>query len=69
MSAKNTNKIPYVDEWKPDSNDIIFRNSKNLIMAPVSAFYHLEDPNASVNYFMMNAKKSYNSDDLRDHCC
>ena len=69
MSAKNINKIPYVDEWKPDSNDVIFRNSKNLIMAPISSFYHLEDPNASVNSFMMNTKKSYNSDDLRDHCC
>ena len=57
MSVKIANKIPYVDEWKPDANDIIFRNSKNLIMAPIASFYHLEDPNASVNYFMMNTKK------------
>jgi hypothetical protein len=62
--------IPPADEWKPENpDDIIFSNAKNLILAPVGKIFKLEDPNARVNYFMMNSKKSYNSDDLRNHCC
>jgi len=68
MSTK-TKQIPFVDQWKPDPDDIIFKNSKNLIVAPIATFYHLDDQNSSINFFMMNEKKSYNSDDLRDHCC
>lgn len=62
-------QIPLVDEWKPDQEDIIFTNSKNLILAPLSSFYHLSEGNDKINYFMLNPKKSYNSDDLRAHNC
>ena len=62
--------IPIVDEWKPDQNDIIFTNSKNIIMAPLATkMFHLQDTNNKINYFMVNPKKSYNSDVLRDHTC
>ena len=63
------NSIPIVDNWKPQQQDIIFTHSKNLILAPLSDFFHLEDGNNKINFFMVNPKKSYNSDDLRDHNC
>lgn len=62
-------QIPYVDQWKPNVEDIIFTNSKNLIIAPIANFYHLEQENSKINFFMVNPKKSYNSEDLRDHNC
>ena len=62
-------QIPYVDQWKPNAEDIIFTNSKNLIIAPIANFYHLEQENSKINFFMVNPKKSYNSEDLRDHNC
>lgn len=61
--------IPLVDEWKPNQEDVIFTNAKNIIIAPLAKYYHLEDSNDRVNYFMVNSKKSYNSDDLRNHNC
>lgn len=63
------NQIPIVDDWKPQPEDIIFTNSKNIIAAPISAFYHSQNCNEKINFFMVNPKKSYNSDDLRNHCC
>lgn len=61
--------IPIVDKWTPKPNQIIFTNAKNIIMAPLDKYFHLEEGNDKVNFFMVNPKKSYNSDDLRDHCC
>lgn len=66
---KNNNKIPLVDEWQPDPQDIYFTNRKDIIVAPISNYYHLEDGNTRINYFWIKPKKSYNSDPLRDHCC
>ena len=66
----NLNDIPLVDEWKPESKDIIFTNSKNMILAPLSTYFHLDEnnmDNLKLNYFIVKVKKSYNSDDLRDH--
>lgn len=63
-------KLPLVDEWKPTQSDIIFTNAKNLILAPISSMYHLDEKGGNkINLFMINPKKSYNSDDLRNHCC
>jgi hypothetical protein len=61
--------IPNVDEWTPLPDQIIFTNSKNIISAPLSNFYHLDEQSNNINYFMINPKKSYNSDDLRNHLC
>lgn len=69
MPSNLSNVIPYVDDWKPNSEDIIFANAKNIIMAPLDKFYHLEKGNDKINYFMVNPKKSYNSEDLRSHFC
>ena len=64
------NIIPIADEWSPAPQDVIFTNAKNVIIAPLADFYHLEDgSNNRINFFMVNPKKSYNSDDLRNHNC
>jgi len=71
MSKTNvTNNIPNVDEWVPEPEDIIFSNSKNIIIAPIAEFFHqdINDPDIQkLNYFIVKTKKSYNSDDLRNH--
>ena len=63
-------KTPVIDEWVPNPEDIIFTNSKNIIIAPIAEFFH-QDPNnqeaQKLNYFIVKTKKSYNSDDLRNH--
>lgn len=62
--------IPLADQWKPQPEDIYFTNAKDVIVAPISNYYHLEDNNSTrINYFWIKPKKSYNSDLLRDHCC
>lgn len=67
---ENTNiEIPNVDTWNPSPNEIIFTNSKNIIAAPLATYYHLDESNNKINYFMVNIKKSYNSDELRNHNC
>ena len=68
MVKKSVN-IPYVDQWKPDEDDIYFTNSKDIIIAPVGKLYHIEESNNMINFFFIKPKKSYNSDLLRDHCC
>lgn len=66
MSTANT--IPLVDEWKPTPQDEIFRNSKNIITAPLTQLYHLPEGDP-MDFFIVNTKKSYNSDELRAHTC
>lgn len=61
--------IPMVDQWQPNPEDVYFTNAKDIILAPVGQYYHIEDPNPRINYFWIKPKKSYNSDLLRDHCC
>lgn len=67
----NSNEIiPIVDEWVPNPEDIIFTNSKNIIIAPIAEFFHQDINNpemAKLNYFIVKTKKSYNSEDLRNH--
>ena len=63
-------KIPLVDEWKPRQEDILFTNSKNIIVAPLTRFFQVDDQTyTGLNLFFINPKKSYNSDPLRDHTC
>ena len=71
MNTINEN-IPIIDEWVPNPEDIIFTNSKNLIIAPITKYFHLDenDPEKQkLNYYIVKSKKSYNSDDLRNHNC
>ena len=66
----NTNVIPIIDEWVPNPEDIIFTNSKNIIIAPIAEFFHQDTSNPEMqklNYFIVKTKKSYNSEDLRNH--
>lgn len=65
MSAK----IPFTDEWKPKKEDIIFTNSKDIIISPIIEQFHLTDSDPRINLFFIRPKKSYNSDPLRDHTC
>lgn len=61
------NQIPPVDTWKPSDEQILFSNSKNIIIAPLTNFFKVN--NDQLNYFMVNPKKAYNSDLLRNHTC
>ena len=63
-------KIPEVDTWKPNKDQVLFTNSKNLIIAPITSLFNVDgDSYNKINLFMINTKKSYNSDALRNHCC
>lgn len=64
-----TNYIPLVDEWKKEPDDTIFTNAKNIIMAPIGQYFRVNEEQSRINFFMINPKKSYNSDLLRDHTC
>lgn len=70
MDTKKEISIPFVDKWKPLPEDVIFSHNKNVIIAPISRLFKVPDgENTRLDFFLMNAKKSYNSDDLREHCC
>lgn len=63
-------EIPLVDKWKPTKNQMLFTNSKNIIVAPLADYFKVDpDQYSKINIFMINPKKSYNSDALRNHCC
>ena len=63
--------IPKLKDWKPDDKDIIFTNTKNVIIAPIDNILglvgteHADD----LNYFIVKSKKCYNSQELRQHAC
>jgi hypothetical protein len=70
MDKSNVNQIPNIDEWVAEPEDIIFTNSKNIIIAPIAEFFHQDPTNPDtqkLNYFIVKTKKSYNSEDLRNH--
>lgn len=68
------NHIP-VDEWDTEQNPIseqdrIFRNIRGEIILPIAEFFCNGNEEAkSLNYFAMNTKRSYNSDETREHIC
>lgn len=64
-------EIPKVDQWKPQAEDELFTNCKNIISAPVASIFQVgDDPKyQKINLFFINPKKSYNSVALRDHIC
>ena len=44
------NNIPLVDEWTPEPDDIYFTNRKDIIVAPISNYFRLEDICLSPKY-------------------
>ena len=70
----NENKIP-VDEWDTEANPIqdtdrIFRNIKGEIILPLAELYSdNSEESKALDYFVMSPKKSYNTDEVRDHVC
>lgn len=71
MNNKNVKEIPFVDEWVPNQEDIIFIYSKNIIMADIAKYFHLDDnpENQKLNYFILKSKKGYNVEDFKKHNC
>lgn len=72
MKEQNEIIIPNIDEWVPDPEDILFTNNKNIIIAPIAKYFHQDENDLEkqkLNYFIVKSKKSYNSDDLRNHNC
>ena len=58
-----------VDSWVPTNDeDKIFKHVKGSKILPVSEYYRISD-NAVLDNFILNSKKSYNSDNLREHLC
>lgn len=56
------------DSWVPMPNDLIFKQVKGAIIAPVSKFYGVVD-NGELDYFHLDIKqRCYNSDEMRMHC-
>ena len=56
-----------VDEWTPTPSDQIFRHTKGAIIIPVSEFYGVNS--GPLDLFILSNKRSYNSQELRDHMC
>ena len=71
---KNINPIP-IDEWDTEQSPIsdedrIFRNIKGEIILPISEFFcNGQEESKQLDYFIMNPKRSYNSDETRNHIC
>lgn len=54
-----------VDEWVPESEDIIFKTTKDVIIAPVCQFYGVDIE--GFDYFRVSRKRSYNQEKTRLH--
>ena len=66
--SRNPN-IPNIDRWTPAEEDIIYRNNKGIIYAPVMSGLKIEGDFQSLDFFIMNPKKCYNSQAMREHTC
>lgn len=66
--SRNPN-IPNIDRWNPAEEDIIYRNNKGIIYAPVMSGLKIEGDFQSLDFFIMNPKKCYNSQAMREHTC
>lgn len=67
------NHIP-VDLWDSpeypiDEQDRIFRNVKGSIILPISDFFGAQEKSKTLDYFAVSPKRSYNSDETREHIC
>ena len=72
--VEKENHIP-VDQWDTEQNPIpdqdrIFRNIKGEIILPIAEFFcDGREESKQLDYFIMNSKRSYNSDETRSHIC
>lgn len=57
-----------VDDWEPTEEEMIFKHVKGAIILPVSKFYKVEE-NSFLDYFILSAKRCYNGEKIRNHCC
>ena len=57
-----------VDKWFPLPNEVIFKQTKNALILPVSKFYGYKESMVLDN-FMLTPKRCYNSDEVRNHIC
>lgn len=64
-----------VDSWGTaehpiDEKDRIFRNVRGEIILPIAEFFcNGNSDKKALNYFAMSTKRSYNSDETREHIC
>ena len=58
--------LPRVDEWWPNQEDRIFKQTKNAIVLPVSEFFGLPESRV-LDSFMLTTKRCYNSEEVRLH--
>ena len=59
----NTKKYP------ADEADKIFKNVKGDIILPIAEFFGVEEKARTLDYFTVSPKRSYNSDETREHIC
>jgi hypothetical protein len=59
--------IPKIEQWQPESDDILITNQKNAIRMPICKMLNLKSDVLDV--FIVRTKKCYNSDVLRNHVC
>lgn len=64
-----------VDEWDTETNPIsdadrIFRSVRGEVILPISEFFcRGSEEYKQLDYFAMNSKRSYNSEETRNHIC
>jgi len=72
-----TKEIP-VDEWDSekfpmDESDRLFKHIRGEIIIPMSSLFmdpeSITEESKQIDYFAMNSKRAYNSDDVRNHIC
>ena len=66
MEFKDPVQFIPVDEWVPSPEDEVFKTIRGAIMLDVSSFFGME-PNIDLDSFVMNAKRSYNNPEMRNH--
>ena len=63
-----TEKPPRIDSWEEQPEDILYNTAKGYVVAPVSSIFKVQNP-TSLDCFVVQSKKCYNSDLMRNHLC
>lgn len=75
--CRNINKVDFinVDKWESekflnDQADVVIKNVKGQIIYPIAEkIFNGNEEMKALDYFYMNIKRSYNSDEVRAHIC